>query len=195
MNVFSLLFIFLAVGMALVGIVLLIIAVVKRKWKLVALAIAGPIAGYAVMTGVAFIVIGLMDFRLKRQVANTEVIGRWTLRDESLSLARKEGYQPAADVSHRIDIRADGSCYYRSIRSFPIRVEQCEGFWDIRPAFGEPNIYELRISTKGNHNSMFSVSFTEEKGRLVLWEYLGDPDSGTYLKFDKQPNQPLVPTQ
>ncbi len=193
MNGFSLLFILLTLSMAIAGLVLLIIAIIKRKWKLALLAIAGPIAGYATMVGIAFVAIRFLDIRLKREVSPAEVIGVWKLRDESLNLAKKEGYAPSVGASHGLDIRADGSCHYRSIGSYPIHFEEHEGFWSIRPAPEEDKIYELYISTKEDGGFVFSVSFTEEMGKLVIWEYLGDPDNGTYLKFDKQPNQPPKP--
>lgn len=190
MNIFSLLFIMLSLGLVVAGTVLLIIAIIKKKWKLGVLAIIGTIVGYAVMTAVGFVAISFMDFRLKREVTSAEVIGAWKLRDESLSLALQDGYKPAPGAIHQLDVRADGSCRYRSIRSsYPPSFEEFEGSWRIKPAFGEKQIYELSISIAKKGGSMFSVYFTEEKGQLVIWEYLGDPDSGTYLKFDKQPNK------
>jgi hypothetical protein len=195
MNIFSLLFIALSAMLVLAGAILLIVAFVKKNWKLAALAILGPVAGWAVMIGVGLIAISSPDIQLKREVSKTEVIGVWLLRSESLDLAKKEGYEPPSGAVHRIDIMADGTCHYRSIWSYPTRFAEHEGTWRIEPAVGKKHVSELGFTTTENGRSMmFSSSFAEEGGRLVIWEYLGDPDSGTYLKFDKQPTEKPQPT-
>ncbi len=184
MNMFSLLFVLICTAMLVAGICLFVWAIAKgnRKWAVVA--IVGPFVGCAIMVAAVWVVIKLSDIRLRREVANAEVIGTWTLREESLKLVLSGGVKQVGDAPCGLEVRADGSCRYRSFHFYPTRIEDLEGRWTIRPTPGEKQIYELSISTK---KSVFGVSVGEENGRLFLWEYLGDPDEGAYLKYDKQP--------
>ena len=131
------------------------------------------------------------DIHLKREVAAKEVIGVWRLRDESLSMARKDSIRPYSeqpDRLHEIEIRVDGTCRFRSITQMPTDYLDCEGTWQLAHALNDKHVPQLDFTLKKGGGYGFSLDFTEEEGRLVLWEYWGDPDSWEFLKYDKKPN-------
>jgi len=133
------------------------------------------------------------DIRLQRKVETAEVIGTWKLRGDSLETAKREGqgdgFTPAPGQTYQILFRSDGTCHFSSLTQMPLKYADYEGTWrlDFRKNEHRPN--ELSVELKRGAGYGFTLEFTEEDGRLVIWEYLGDPDDWQFLKYDKEPNQ------
>lgn len=89
---------------------------------------------------------------------------------------------------HEIVFRADGTCRFRSIDEWgPARVEylDTEGTWKLvhyPPFGGETKANEIQIAI-----AMRGVNFNlaDEKHRLHLWQYWGDPDEWLFLDYEK----------
>ena len=131
------------------------------------------------------------DIRIKRPVAAAEVAGTWVLRGDCLTVAKQDHFHPYHEQSghaHEIEIRADGTCRFRSITQMPTDYLDCEGTWRLGHSSKDKDAPQLDLLLQRNGVYGFSMDFTEENGHLVLWEYWGDPDEWQFLKYDKQPN-------
>ena len=134
------------------------------------------------------------DIRLQRKVETSEVVGTWSLRAASLETAeregRREGFSHTPGQTYQIDFRADGSCRFSSLIQRPLKYVDCEGIWQLHHNSDNPN--ELQIELKRKEGGyLFALEFTEQDGKLMIWEYLGDPDVSKFLIYGKDPNIPL----
>jgi hypothetical protein len=129
------------------------------------------------------------DRNLKRHVSENDIVGTWRLLPKSLDVVKKDaGYSPAEGTPHDIIFRADGSCHFRSIdEGGPVRAEyfDTEGTWKLvhHPAFGgesKENEVQIVIGVSG-----INFNLAEEKRRLHLWQFWGDPDEWQFLEYEK----------
>ena len=130
----------------------------------------------------------LPDIRLKRNVAPSEVVGLWTLTADSFLDIRRDpeaAALPGRHLEYQIDIRADGTLIYRSLLQMPVRQVDVPGRWELRPLSGGKPGNELQIVVDIGGGHGFSLNFTEEKGRLLIWEYFGDPDRFRLVTYEK----------
>lgn len=131
----------------------------------------------------------LPDIRLKRDVAPSEIVGLWTLTEDSLRDIRTDrDAAPATGlhVDYQIEIYADGTLRYRSVLQMPTRHVKSPGRWALHPLLNRKTGNNLRILLDVDGGYSFSLDFTEEKGRLLLWEYFGDPDSFRLVTYEKK---------
>jgi hypothetical protein len=135
---------------------------------------------------------GWRDIRLNRQVSSEEVIGIWTMTEDSFQ--NISNYSDATDLEgahgdYQIEIRKDGGLRYRSVFMMQTRAVDYQGTWKLNPRIDMPGANELEIQVEANGGHGLSLDFTEEDGRLLLWTYFGDPDSWCLEKYEKVPNK------
>ena len=128
------------------------------------------------------------DINLERYVTEGEVVGRWSLIPQTLEIAKRDGYAPAVATTHEITFREGGSCDFRSIVEFGKTATYfntpCS--WELKhdgSAFNKKKIKNtvfIQIKDRG-----IQLGLTEESGRLLLWDYWGDPDSWEFIKYEK----------
>ncbi len=178
-------------GCGAVGLVCLIIAIAKRSWKGAAWTIGGTGVAIGSLLGLVFLFSLAMDNSLHRPVPATEVIGTWQLTDWSVAMAKKsdpDPYRPSNETIYQIELRADGTCRYRSLLQMPTRYVDCPGTWKITPKIRQTDVSELDLSVliDGSQRG-FSLEFGEDKGALYLFSYWGDPDGVELLRYDRKP--------
>ena len=125
---------------------------------------------------------------LRRTVRPEELVGNWRATEFAITSLRYIGVREHLTASdHRLVLRADGSCSIRMImniggsspdhRTYDTgcrwRLEQWDHqalMFDLEPPppVGPPHYY-----------------FDEENGRLMLWQYVTDPDAWKYMEFEK----------
>lgn len=133
---------------------------------------------------------GLPDTRIKRQVAESEIIGTWELDPASSALAVDhdgDDYLMEPGQAHTIVFNADGTCHYRSVMQMPTRHVDAAGTWCITPTDDDPRgcHVDLELRIDGEGTSSFSLDLREESGELILWEFWGDPDLWNFLEYRK----------
>jgi hypothetical protein len=128
------------------------------------------------------------DIRLKRTVSPSEVVGIWTLTKESFEDIKTDTEAKSLQGPHTdftINLKPDGTVVYRSLLQMPVRKVDCSGRWEVRPSYNARNSSMLTLYFDANGEHQHSLEFTEEQGNLVIWEYLGDPDSWRLVEYKK----------
>lgn len=196
MNLFALLFILVCVGVIAVGALGLLMAIFKTNWKWAICVIGGTIGLLAILGLLTFGALRLLDPRLRRPVAQSEVVGVWTLSPKSVTLATKDlfdAYHPKDGAKHELELRQNGTCHFRSILQMPTEYTDCEGEWKLGVDTSDakvPMLYLTLHREKRDHG--ISLYFADEQGRLTIWGCWGDPDNGERLEYHKRPN-PIDP--
>lgn len=134
-------------------------------------------------TGCGFI---YPDIYLKRAVSPSEAVGVWTLTEDSFDDIKTNADAKSLQGIHSdftIDIRPDGTVFYRSILQMPTRKVDYSGRWKLRPHYSNKNSSILTLTFSATGDRQHSLDFTEEQGKLVIWEYFGDPDSWRLVKY------------
>jgi hypothetical protein len=129
------------------------------------------------------------DIHLPRYATAEEIVGTWNLAEHTLRIAKRDGYVPSESTPHQIVFRTDGTCDFQSITEFGHKAEyrDSRGSWKLEHDTGMPrekkkkNEVVIRIKDRG-----ISLYLTEEKGRLVLWDFWGDPDEWELLRYEKR---------
>lgn len=133
------------------------------------------------------------DRYLTRSVAPNEVHGTWAMTPTGVDGLRYAGHtKHIAASDHAIVVRPDGSCLYRGFVDAMATSGPEEGFivaeceWDVVNVGHQA----LTLRLKDPAASSLHFYFAEEKGNLLLWQYVGDPDAWKYVEFVKQSNEP-----
>lgn len=129
-----------------------------------------------------------------RKVTPMEVHGTWTMTPTGIEGLRYAGHtKHLNEADHVLVIRPDGSC---SLRGFVDALKTSgadEGFvaTDCQWSLGEIGHQALMIRIQGQRADTLGpyFHFDEENGKLLLWQYAGDPDAWKYVEFAKQSDQ------
>jgi hypothetical protein len=132
---------------------------------------------------------------LTRSVPPNELFGTWVATPDGIAGLRFAGHTKHLSTSdHEVVLRPDGSCSYRSFRSATDTSGADEGFitseceWSLARVRHQALMIRLRDQRADTLGPYFY--FDEENGRLVLWQYAGDPDALQYVEFVKQTSEP-----
>ena len=129
------------------------------------------------------------DFRyLARRVSADELVGAWAITEAAQKDLKSIGYTKHLGLNdHALVIHPAGSCSYQGWVE-PSRLSENEGDfvstecrWTLKDIQYQAIVVEL---PKQNRNLI--SYFAEEEERLLLWKYLGDPDSAKYFEFSRQ---------
>jgi hypothetical protein len=133
---------------------------------------------------------------MKELPDRSDVVGTWRLDSSAQQVMREQArFYPLARTSpndHEIQLRPDGSCYFRSYWAFQeeddyIETSQCTWELTLMPtAAGGKRVraaIELDLEPRSNRYVVTSFWLVREGGRLIMWQYLGDPDLLAYIDF------------
>jgi len=135
--------------------------------------------------------------------SKSEIVGVWNVTDNSVERLKVAGHtEYINNQDHRIEFFEDGTCkistYMRPLWR-PGSTEQKESYisaedrtWEITIKDGSPAvntthktvIINERGKTTNSKSSYLYISRID--GRIVLWYYIGDPDSKKYIEFVKE---------
>ena len=132
---------------------------------------------------------GMPDIRIKRKVADREIVGIWHLDPASSALAADydgDDYRMDPEKPHTIVFRSDGTCRYRSVMQMPTRFVDAEGEWSIVPTADDSKgcMVEMRLKLDDGETKC-ALDFREKSGALVLWEFWSDPDLWNLLEYKR----------
>jgi len=157
---------------------------------------------------------GLPDRHAKREITQSELVGNWVTTQNSLNSLIQEGYSRyTKKQDHYLALFDDGTCKFCTYSSIPpsptIQEEEkyyislTDATWKITetstivghssemvPAV-EIEKVERKQSPEGLNINKITVRFfiAEENRRIVLWNYIGDPDYTQYMDFVKELNE------
>lgn len=133
----------------------------------------------------------LPDRNLGRTVTPSEIVGTWRLTPESLRLLERDGFKPLPDQTFTMTFAEDGAARFASIDPWePTTYAVRAGTWALVHGTpqGRTNVLELRLQGAGESGTSFvNWNFDEVGGSLVLWSFLGDPDSWEFVEYTRAP--------
>ena len=142
----------------------------------------------AILVPLLLVGCGLPDIRLERKVTPDELVGIWTMTQDSFEDIKTDAEASGIKRSqkdYRVEIHPDGTLRYRSLLQMPTRTVDYRGTWQLKPQTGSTKGDRLQILLEGNGSHSISFDFTEENRKLVLWTFFGDPDSWRLEKYEK----------
>ena len=129
------------------------------------------------------------DRSVDREIQSSELVGTWAITPDGIrdlkEIGHKTGLTPA---DHVIQLRADGTCSFRGFLepSDPEhpkpKVFDAGCRWRVSSSTKHPELW-LGIESDPQNQTYFNIF--EEKGRLVLWRHVADPDAWKYLELAK----------
>ena len=128
------------------------------------------------------------DISLKRSVTPQEIMGVWTMTEDSFQDIKTDSDASNIQGSHKdfqFEIREDGTLRYRSLLQMPTRTVDYRGTWQLKPQTDSAKGNRLHMLLEADPNYGVSLDFTEQDGKLLLWTYFGDPDSWRLEQYEK----------
>lgn len=125
---------------------------------------------------------------LKRTVNETEIIGTWKLTPQSLALLQRDGFVTDPDHAYTITFNLDGSMMFASVVKDMQNGQytQAAGQWTLEHDTNDnSNIHKTNALRFDIGRHLMLLNFTEQEGRLLLWNYYGDPDSWEFLEYER----------
>lgn len=138
---------------------------------------------------------GLPDRHMHALPEAQELVGAWKIDESSLERLRRapDALTKTATEDHILILRKDGTCLFKTYWAFqsddyytasegqwkPAMVETVAGSRQQRAAV----TVKLAPTGRGDVTTEFWV--VREKGQLILWKYIGDPDYAQYADFRK----------
>lgn len=137
---------------------------------------------------------GITTKNITEKPLSKDLLGTWLIDIYSYDLLRKKGYEYK---KVELSIRNDGSFEAKNLPDF-INVfskkntkeyTTSKGTWEIAKDFdGENWVLQLKFEKSDFYKEDFSTEFDLylEEDKLILWFFVGDPDSGERLLFKKE---------
>lgn len=129
------------------------------------------------------------DRHLKRNVKAEELAGHWQATESAIESLREIGITERLSVaSHQLHLSTDGTCRLRTFVNVPIPEppdyqEYDSGCkWRI---LGDAPLQNLQFDLAPVPARAPYYYFGEESGKLLLWQYVADPDAWLYIEFEK----------
>jgi hypothetical protein len=137
---------------------------------------------------------GITTKVLTEKPKTEEFIGKWKLDKFSYDLINQNGYE---SKSIELNIKSDGSFEAKNFPNFIDAFAEsknkeyinAKGNWEIGKDFSDENwVLELYFEKSNLYRDNFAMEFElyEEKEKMILWFFVGDPDSGERLLFRKE---------
>jgi len=123
--------------------------------------------------------------RRKLRVSSQEHLdGRWQLTRDSANMM--DGYLMKTLEASFIDLAADGNC---NVQEFTAGEDLYSGAdtWKIEDEsdYGSKRKFSLLHIARLGERGFFSLYFTRRDGKIILWQYHGDPDGREYVEYER----------
>ena len=132
------------------------------------------------------------DRNLKDYVKEQDVVGRWNLQPESLTLLTRDGFQTNSAQQYYVQFLTNGVCAFHSV------IDEFQGgtYRDVKGSWklehdttGGSNIkkkstIQVDLSLPDGRHVRY-LNFDRIDGALVLWQFNGDPDSWEFMEYKK----------
>ena len=107
---------------------------------------------------------------------------------QSLALLKRDGYTPAAGETYTIIFAADGSLKFASVLpEFKSgNYVTTPGTWALKHDVSVDNETKRTNCLNVSWSRWEKASFAFENGKLILWTWYGDPDTGEYIDYVRE---------
>src|SRR6266446_7764799 len=138
---------------------------------------------------------GLKNRQMRELPDTQELVGTWKIDENSLERLRgsHDALTKTSVDDHLLILRRDGTCFFKTYWAFQSdgSYTASEGHWraalvETVAGSGEKRAavaMTLAPTARGEVTTEFWV--VREKGQLVLWKYIGDPDYAQYADFHR----------
>lgn len=107
---------------------------------------------------------------------------------ESLLLLKQDGYTPAAGETYTITFAADGSLTFASVLTDYKSGKYADehGKWCLEHDVSIDNDTKRANALKVVTTRSETMGFADNKGKVVLWTWYGDPDEGHCIDYVRE---------
>src|SRR6266404_9576093 len=124
--------------------------------------------------------------KLKVNLSGADMAGNWKLTTSSAKILTLVYHVSIKPNESAIEFFADGRCELRDFIGEDEDVHSGAATWKIEQDSLEPKASVLHISYRTPERPVtFSLSFTRRRGKIILWQYHGDPDSREYVEYER----------
>jgi len=138
---------------------------------------------------------GLRDRYMRELPETQELVGTWKIDENSLQRLRG-AHDPLTKITiddHLLVLRKDGTCFFKTYWDFQSDDQYLalEGRWRAAlvetVAGSDQKRAAVTITVAAPERGEVTTEFwiVREKGQLVLWKYIGDPDYAKYADFHR----------
>ena len=130
---------------------------------------------------------------MKRYVSQDELIGVWIPTSGTERIIAQDKPSGTRPEKCHLKLNRDGTCefdsVYGSYSSFAYR--KTTGTWALEhDTDGNSNVRKKNAIAFDMQSREFAgnmyLNITENKGKLILWEWHGDPDSCEFIEYEKE---------
>jgi hypothetical protein len=138
---------------------------------------------------------GLPDRHMRELPDVQELVGTWKIDQNSLERLRgsHDVLKKTSVDDHLLILRKDGTCFFKTYWAF-----QSDDYYTASEGHWKPALVET-VAGSGKKRAAATITFAmpargevttelwlvREKGQLVLWKYIGDPDYAKYADFHR----------
>jgi hypothetical protein len=122
--------------------------------------------------------------RKLRLSSQEQLAGRWQLtRDSATMMDRYLMRTPKASF---IDLTADGRCDLHDFVSEE-DLYSGAGSWKTEDEsdYGSKRKFSVLHITRLGEKGFFSLYFAKRHGKIIMWQYHGDPDGRQYIEYER----------
>ncbi|MHC4167440.1 MAG: hypothetical protein ACYSWQ_10820 [Planctomycetota bacterium] len=130
---------------------------------------------------------------LRRYVTQEELVGVWVPTAATQRIIAKEEPSGTEPLKCYITLHADGTCEFDSVydHHYSPAYRKSPGTWTLEhDTEGNSNVRKKNAIAFDMESKEFAgnmyLNLKEKKGKLVLWEWHGDPDSWEFIEYVKE---------
>ena len=123
----------------------------------------------------------------------SELAGAWRPDESSLGRLAEVGYEHTQVGDHLIELNPDHTCAFRSYPHYRLGgapfITDHACTWRLSTATAyvhhkrhDAPVAEIRLR-RGSAIAVTSFYITREDGKIILWQFIGDPDYSVYMDF------------
>jgi hypothetical protein len=124
--------------------------------------------------------------QLRLSGSDRQIAGHWRLRPKSANMMDK--YLMRTPEVSRIDLSPDGRCDLRDFVDGE-DLHSGAGTWKIEDESDDGSKRKHSVLRIGfpihGKQGFFSLYFTRRHGKIILWQYHGDPDGREYVEYER----------
>ncbi len=125
---------------------------------------------------------------LDRQVRQSELVGTWRMTAQSVRDLQDIGYSAPLDPNDQVvTFASNGSCRFSTLPPVPVKAGRPVPKADAPCtwAIGRLDHPAVVIEVQGQRPFEARYYLKDERGRLMMWQYIADPDSLRLVEYLK----------
>ena len=153
------------------------------------------------LLAIPLFLLGSQNRFVERPIENSEILGTWVPTQLSIEKLISENFKLFTKSSdHKIIFYEDGKCLYQSYFTYSWGYKDetknyfnLNGTWKFGTAleiigdWSQPApAIKINFSSDGHAHYQVDFYLYEKNGKLILWQFIGDPNKMNYFEFIKE---------